>query len=379
MSGGETGSEISQAEQESRKMEAKGYLETLYILNGSKNTDSIISKMKEAVVNDNEPAVRDILLKNAPQVEKIFGLFDFLKHYKKTDARLRHDLGNIAVAVEGFLEVFLFDVQEGKKVDLKNLISVLERWGRYLVGVEDILLRIVSEDVVLPEYNTGVSLDTLSGAINFFSDKELPKMREFVRKDSNEQTTDSAYKEINKKKFDSVSLVDWKRINDELGDREIVGNTGLVGNFLLNALRNSLKDRVEADNVRLSAKIDGDYFVLRVEDDGKGIKKGFLQEKFEGVDKETSERVEVINPHYIFREGASGTGSTGIGLANFDTRLASVGGELYVVTKPKYVDEGVNRFQYGSTDEKAKTVQFDENLKHGTVFEIRLPITQKQK
>jgi len=142
---------------------------------------------------------------------------------------------------------------------------------------------------------------------------------------------------------------------------------------LLNALRNSLKDRVEANNIRLSAEIKDSFFVLRVEDDGKGIASKFLQKDYKEKDEETGEEKDI----YIFHEGASGTGSTGIGLADFDTRLASVGGELYVVSKPKYVAEGIVRFQYGGDDEKAKSVSFDESLEHGTVFEVRLPITQK--
>ncbi len=318
MSGGEIGSEIGELEaikmeeakglleQENRKIAAKEFLEALYFLNSPKNPNSMIAKMKVAVVEDNEPVAREILLENAPQIEKIFGLFGFLKHYKKTDARLKHDLNNIATTVEGFLSVFLMNAKEGDEIEVKSLDGVLKRWGRYLVGVEDILLRIIAEDKILPEYNTGINIDTLSGAINFFSDNELPKIRELAGMDFHGQSADSAYKDVVDKKFSSILPGDWDKISKELGDREIAGNTGLIGNFLLNGLRNSLKDRVEADNIRLSAEIKDDYFVVRIEDDGKGIASKFLQKDYKEKNSETGEEKDV----YIFHEGASGTGST---------------------------------------------------------------------
>src|SRR3989339_420454 len=377
MSGGETSQDVQELEakkmeakreQENRISGAKEFLDVLHSLSDHSLDDSMFPQIKQVVKeNDlNKPEgqeiIKKILLNNANKIKKIIGfaedkdsgqkrttgLFDFLKHYKKTDARLKHDLDNIFVTVRANLSLFLYFAKNGQDIDVDSLDRVLIKWDRCLVGVEDILLRIISETEVVPEYNSGLNIETIGSAINYFANDELTKIILFSKE------PDSAYKKIKYKEFESVDIEEWDKIKEELGDRQIAGNDGLVGNFILNALRNSLKDRVESDHINLSASIKGDWFVMRVEDEEKEI--------------------------YIFHEGASGTGSSGIGLADFDTRLASVGGELYVVSKPKYAKEdGLVRFQYGSTPEKANEVEFDQNLEHGTVFEIRLPITQKQK
>lgn len=399
MSGGEISQDVEEQEfqkmeakkeRENRVKDAKEFLDVLHHLDDHNRDDSMFPQLKNVVKEKdfNQPAgqeeVKKLLIKNSDKIkkiigvaadedagiEKITGLFEYLKHYKKTDARLKHDLNNIFVAVSGYLSFYLFLVEAGENLDIDNLDKILAKWDRSLVGVEDILLRIISETEIVPEYNTGLSVETVSGAIKYFEKDELANISAFSKE------SDSAYKKIDSKEFKSVSLEDWDKINNELGDRQIAGNDGLVGNFILNALRNSLKDRVESDHIKLSASIKGDWFVMRVEDDGKGIASKFLQKGYVEKDEATGVEKEI----YIFHEGASGTGSSGIGLANFDTRLASVGGELYVVSKPKYEKEdGIVRFQYGSTPEKANEVEFDENMEHGTVFEIHLPIVQKQK
>ena len=399
MSGGETSQDVQELEakkmeakreQENRISGAKEFLDVLHSLSDHSLDDSMFPQIKQVVKeNDlNKPEgqeiIKKILLNNANKIKKIIGfaedkdsgqkrttgLFDFLKHYKKTDARLKHDLDNIFVTVRANLSLFLYFAKNGQDIDVDSLDRVLIKWDRCLVGVEDILLRIISETEVVPEYNSGLNIETIGGAINYFANDELAKIILFSKE------PDSAYKKIKYKEFESVDIEEWDKIKEELGDRQIAGNDGLVGNFILNALRNSLKDRVESDHINLSVSIKGGWFVMRVQDDGKGIPSKFLQKGYTEKDETTGEEKEI----YIFHEGASGTGSSGIGLADFDTRLASVGGELYVVSKPKYAKEdGLVRFQYGSTPEKANEVEFDQNLEHGTVFEIRLPITQKQK
>lgn len=377
MTDSEIGSEeMEKIESEAKIMEAKRFLDTLNFLDNRNDPGAMIPQMKKIVLDKdfnqpvNQEIVRKLLLDNVEQIKKISRLFDFLKNYKKTDARVKHDLGNIATMVEGLLAVYLDSAQHDGSMDVGDLDRFLVNWDRYLVGVQDILLRIVSKNEILPEHNTGTTIEVVGGVIDYFSNDELKNIRSFSKE------SDSAYKEIDNKKIDLASTADWDKLTLELGDKQTAGNNGLVGNFLLNALRNSLKDRVEAKNIRLVAEIKGDWFVLRVEDDGKGIADKFLQPDYKEKDEVTGEEKDI----YIFHEGASGTGSTGIGLADFDTRLASIGGELYVVSKPKYEKEdGLVRFQYGSTPEKANEIEFDQNLEHGTVFEIRLPITQKQK
>ncbi len=359
-------------ESESKKMEAQGYLNTLYFLGDNSNPNALIPQLKKIVDDEKlDPTagqiqLRKLFLDNSDKIEKISDLFNFLRSYKKTDARMKHDLSNIAASVEGFLSVYLYSAQNGTDMDLGLLKKVLSRWGRYAVGTEDILLRVVSEKEISQEYQHGLDLDIIKSSMRYFSIDELNNIKSFSKEPG------SAYSEIINKNIDLSVLENWDKLVAELGDRKIGGNSGVVGNFLLNALRNSIKDRILANNIKLTAEIKGDVFVLRVEDDGKGIEKKYLKPEYLEVDSVTGEEKSI----YIFGEGTSGTNSTGIGLSNLDNRIASIGGELYLSSKSNI--DGMVRFQAGGTDEDRDEIHFDENLEHGTVFEIRLPITKEK-
>lgn len=341
-------------EQESKKMEAKSLLNSLHVVN------NVIEGVKHAIDKQNEQAVRDLLVDNDDEIEKLSELAKFLVGNKQIDARVKHDLNNVSTPVFGYLSLYAFIAKSNKKLDLDDIKNnLISTWDRFYVGAGSILLGVISKDTMPSEFNTGLNLDTIQGAVKFLSENELSKLKEFS------SDPKSAYKEIGDKTMNFISDTDWDEIKSELGDRQVNGETSLIGNFILNALRNSIKDKIKAEKISLKIQIVGNELVIRVEDDGTGMDKSLLDPN---------------SQLYIFKEGVSGTGSTGIGLANFDKLLASVGGQLYVVSKQKIADKkyDMTRFQSGNDDEtKKQQVRFDDSLEHGTVFEIRLPITQK--
>ncbi len=363
--GEQVSAEMNRKKEQELKDKASDYLTVLNFLNNRHN-DSFISQVKKNIQINDQVAIDELFLQNEQQITKIFGLFNFLRSNEESIARCQHDLGAIANGVEGNLSLILDYVHEGDEINFELLKNLLYVWDRYFVVVEDMLLRMVSKEKISSEFQTGTDVDALKGVDDYFNTRELESIRVFSTK------AGSAYKKINGIQINLVSNEVWGNLNMELKDKKIGGNSGLVGNFVLNALRNALKDRVEATTVTQAVEIKGDWLVIRIVDNGKGIRPKFLQKGYKEIDEITGKEKEI----YIFHEGASGTGSTGKGLADFDTRLASVGGELYVSTKT--VSDGMIRFQYGSTIEKANEVEFDESLEHGTVFEIRLPIIQKQ-
>lgn len=369
--------EASKLMDEAKKMETKKraseYLEAYFAINNRDDKNSFILKAKEFSELNDEESLRSLLNENKKIIQIILNLYNFLSENKSSFERCRHDLGGIVQNVNGPLQLSFEAVKNDKDVDIDMDFNIdifkifLNTWDRYFIAVEDILIRLISNNEVPDEFQKGVDIDVLVGSNNYFETKELNKIKAFSTSD------DSVYKKINDIKISLVTDSDWERIKTELAGRKIAGANGLIGNFELNALRNAIKDRVEAKEVVQTIEIKDDRLIIRIVDNGKGIRPKFLQKGYKEKDEITGEEKEI----YIFHEGASGTGSTGKGLADFDTRLASVGGELYVSTKT--VNDGMVRFQYGSTAEKANEVEFDESLEHGTVFEIRLPITQKQK
>jgi len=281
---------------------------------------------------EGQEIIRDLFLENAEKIKQMFNILVFLKSEKRMNRQVMHDLNNVAVSAEAMMELSLDSALSNKKIKLEFLNILVSAWDRYLVGLEDILLRVVSKNSISSENNNGLNAEVIGGAINYFAKKEIPYIKSFSKNES------SNYKEIDNKQINILSPEDWDKLMLELGDKQITGNTGLIGNFLLNAMRNSLNDRVQAKNVRLLAQIKDNMFIFRVEDDGKGMATKFLQKDNKEKDEVTDEEKDT----FIFYEGVSDNLSTGTGLADFDTRLASVGGELYVVTKS--VSDGLVRF-----------------------------------
>lgn len=148
-----------------------------------------------------------------------------------------------------------------------------------------------------------------------------------------------------------------------ISDRENVPTaSAVVVNGLANIISNSKK--IKATKVTKSVSREGDTLVIRVVDDGIGLKE---------------EQLKPESLEFIFRLGVSGTGSTGLGLGNLTVRLEEVGGHVVVYSRSK--NENKNGFYKYTSDSKGGSVEQAGSLPINepdvsTIFEIRLPITK---
>lgn len=301
----------------------------------------------------------------------------------KTDnvfsVQYKHDIGNFLVPVVAGFDLLLGEIDEDTNHnDSKNNIyerlrtpikNIVSHWYRCRVGLEDMALRTISENEIPEKFIKGLDIKIIKSVLDFFSMKELQSLRK------KSLLAGSDYKNIDNKELD-ISEIDWRALENKLDNKKIIGNEGLVGNFLINALRNSLKDRVGSIKTKVKIDVVDNELIIRVEDDGKGMEQKHLNPDFKEIDTDTGQQ----RSYFIFDKGVSDTSSSGLGLANFNTRLASTGGALYVVSKRRSV-ESTNepiRYQCGGSDEKKKSVMFDY-VDSGTVFEIHLKLEDKNK
>lgn len=338
-------------QREYEKGEAKKHLNYLY------SVDLVIKEL--AFARDNYPdsvtIMGSILTKNSELLSKATDINDFVRSVKVGQEFSSHDLRGMAGAVEGFL-VGVGMMPEMIK-EVADVDPLLADWDRYKIAVEDILLRILGDDEVPKEFQkSGVGLVAIEKSLAYLKDKEVLKLvAHQVSEHSDEQ---DAYRGVEHRKLTLPSNEDWIKIEQELAGKKINGNTGVVGNFLLNELRNCLKHDVGANSVELSVRIEDDALVIVITDDGHGMMSNQLSE---GSQK------------FIFTRGVSGTKSTGLGVAGFHKRLFSMDGGLRVYSKNDKTHEEI------SYKKSPKELKFGNEQhisgEHGTSFEIRLPIT----
>lgn len=275
----------------------------------------------------------------------------------------RHDVNNDASNAIGYASLIFSEINsDGRNPDPETFSRYLRVfvscWERYWAPVQDILLRYLHDTKVSPEQIHDLDLGMLRRLLENFETQEMVRLKQEATMEK------SDYYKIGEKVLKLE--VDWQGLPAALHGGTVKGNEGVIYNFILNSLRNALKDRVEARNVAMSLTVDGDELVARVVDDGKGINSN-------GLTPDSNE--------FIFKEGSSRTKSTGLGLAYSDQRIKSVGGSLSVVSFNKEERE-INTFSNAS-DFKFDLDEFNQNreaaggVKMNTVFEIRLPIIKK--
>lgn len=349
---------------------------------------NVVSKIRDLMVGGQleSAAVREIFDSNREQI----GLFLENSQYIKKNfgnEYIDHDLGNIVTVVEGFMDFFL---KVSGACDRHSFQSLSNSWERYYVAIQDVYMRTINANEVPDEFNTGLDLGVIREVVNYFGGKEMVKM----------SANTSVYKNLNKKQVSFPTDANWEAIQAKLEGKKIMGNTAVIGNFAVNELRNILRDVVGAEHISVSVKVLPSEVSIRFEDDGCGMNREQL-----GSDNEKS----------IFHKGTSGTGSTGLGIANFDSRVVSMGASMYVLSKPQYNEKMVRgssdeleisdtleatmpdpltgvkayvkhfsdprlepaRFRWGGDDLKMAKVPFVDS-DHGTVFEIRLPIINQE-
>jgi len=316
-------------------------------------------------------------------VDEVLSAVRFVKTQDKLIKQMEHDLKNITQRVfasftilNKFISNNIFGITtEDKAMFFDVLFLLRENWYRFYVAFKDILLKALSESIV-PIENQGSLLDinVLKKVFYFFSSSELPgllKEAEIYKRAGQF----SSYQGIQDRKVNMD--VDWDVLSEHLVGKKIKGDTAVVTNFVLNALRNSLKKRIEVEGehteLRLQIFVENDELVIKVEDTGKG-----MEDKHLNPDSKD----------FIFLSGNSWTGSTGLGLSYINTRLASMGVELRVFSrrvaessaddKPfVYYSNGGGKKDFHMSfyhGEDAEGLVSSNISKHGTLFEIYLPL-----
>lgn len=175
---------------------------------------------------------------------------------------------------------------------------------------------------------------------------------------------------------DVVSIDADPQKNQLRPDEEVLGNSGTLANSLCNILRNAVRayamrvpkkqDRVMG-SVVFSVERKGSELVYTVKDKGTGISP------------------ELLDPHadtYLYKRGASGAGSSGIGLANMPERLGQFG-DIRILSRPygetgDFIDHTTQRKAGGIVSETHTVNPESVEGDWQTLFEIHLPITTKK-
>jgi len=281
---------------------------------------------------------------------------------------LTHDVSNktlvgliahMGVIDEDFFQGNVKCNKESKR-GLEIFYSVLNRW---YVSVEDLLLRSIDDKEISSDNVVPMDLDKMLNVFSNFENEGIGHIfvdeTERVEKGDLEPEN-RQYSQINSKNF----FIEFSEENlkGQLAGRKVMGNDGLIDNLLLNMSRNGLKDQMEAKNVYFDAFVEGNELVLRVMDDGKGISK---------------EYIDPSNQNCIFSHGVSGTGSSGLGLADINTRVPSAGGELRLVSQGRG-EEYTTTFSTGQALSEDYLEKINQNRsadkKIKTAFEIRLKL-----
>lgn len=281
---------------------------------------------------------------------------------------LTHDVSSKTLrTLTSYMEVLDEDFFHGNvrcndmsKRGLKVFYTVLNRW---YVSVEDLLLRGIDNKEVAKDNVVPMDFSKMFDVFDHFKKEGIGDIivDEGERVDKGSLSPENRqYSQINDKEF--IIEFSEDELKKQLAGRKVMGNDGLVDNLLLNMSRNGLKDQMEAKNVYFSAFVEGGELVLRIMDDGKGISKDFIDPS---------------NPKCIFNKGVSGTGSTGLGLSDVNTRVPSVGGELRLASQRRG-ENYVTTFSTTNDLSEDYLKKINQNRpvdkKIMTVFEIRLKL-----
>jgi hypothetical protein len=331
--------------------------------------ESLIEGEDEHTDGELDQRMRDIC-QDAKNFGDIFGqLYDFLKQ-STFCGYVDHDIGPFAQVALGRVELVSLSLEK-KDVDgiKRNISGFMEPWERCYISLEDVLLRVIEPHKVEDDFVGSLDNGMMERMISFFGDKEMGQMlHDGLRKPSAYDPSGSQYQDVRADMYVPEIADDF--FETDLSDREIKGVNGVVLNFMFNCLRNGLKDRMEAENVFLNMKMEGRELVIRIMDDGKGIDTDSLDPSHE---------------RFIFREGESGTESTGFGISNFHSRVESMGGRVKVLS---YKQEEKT---YSGFDSDNQDNNWESDLKEfngrrdskrlnpvNTMFEVRLPLIDKK-
>ena len=332
-------------------------------------------------------------------VRQITNALGFVKFKKELLSQFDHDTKGIGARVKGALDSLIDLVSNGitenRGVDFfyKSFEAFQNSWDRFYVSFKDILLKFLSEKTVpLEMQEQEFDMGTLRRVLSFFEKTEVPDL---IKTSHNlerlKNTNSEIYERVTNGKgnpYEGIENrkitmdIDWDGLSEQLVGKKIKGDTAVVASSLVSILSNPLKKRIEVEGEHTELKvkifIKGNEVVFRIEDTGKGIE---------------DKHLDPTNKDFMFLPGNSGTGSTGLGLFNVHTRLASMGIELRVFSrrvneivggkenmdsKPYvYYSNGGGEKDYHMSfyhGKDAKGLVSSNISNHGTLFEIYLSL-----
>lgn len=302
---------------------------------------------------------------------------------------ISHDLAGVAAALLGYIP----SVDEPYRMpDLSILKQIKSAYPAYSLILKDILLKFLENEGEFNLQPKAVEMGMLKQGFEYFfvtSGAMARRVEELFRKQFG-GLPENYRAEVEK----HLSKMDGILRDDE----EVVAEAGVLFNALSNIIRNSCKESVKSSAINFDFKRIGDELVFLVADDGVGMNEKQLRPHLKEGDEEfnssaeinfeesadpNSAPVEHANPQYIFSEGkeSSGTGSTGLGLAQAPERLAKFANARLRVwsRKGNAVVADYNVFPEDNGEEiPFKNLKLEGgNVPVSTIFEIRLPITKK--
>ncbi len=263
---------------------------------------------------------------------------------EKSQHFLEHDMQNITTSFWGALSLMRPDLEKVANLSGKEMLDALlsDRASR----VVDIAVKKWPQIVLIME---DISIRSREA-----QNKELPAPRplnlDILRAALESMQSDSYLKTKLKTIFFTKGLIN--------ADEEVLTRPGVVGNFIFNVTRNAAKEKVDANKIDIFAERKGDELVFGIKDNGIGM---------------SAEQLDPKSEKFIFNEGegSSGTGGTGLGLADAPARLNKYAGAKVACASRLREQTAVARFPLDSEIDLSPTAS--------TMFEIRLPITKKQK
>jgi signal transduction histidine kinase len=320
-----------------------------------------LRKINRGVLDVKAKQELSALLKEIPTLVCLqLNNFTFLKNKNLTGTtQVEHDLNNFSAGLFGVVELIKENEEAGLKAvaanDLGGVLNDLQLVCEYSPG-----FIITLEDILLHEQNLESDKENV-GQRALDLDFLLAGIRQLVMSGAVDGRVN--------KLFSSLKFLSSEGILKET--EEIVTQPAVIGNFLFNVMRNASKEKTDTKHVNFYILREGDELVIRIVDAGIGM---------------TKEQLDPNSKKFIFGTGkeSSGTGSTGIGLADADKRLSKyANSQVRVWSRPRENTEAdYNTFPSDNNDEIPVVVMEsgeDDSITGlvSTVFELRLPIIQK--
>lgn len=375
-----------EAQAEMFKEEGRGYIRKMYVFDTEIYREVKNLNPTELLAEDNS-SLRGLVIDWMSGIKSVVSFFNSELLCGELPRQARHDLKSVGNVLDMNAVYLSETLQECDGEDLDQQFNkVIKIWPFYFSVIEDVLLRGLDETKVEKEFVGTLDIDRLQDAISFIDTNAKETWNQEERqKDIYNEPSRGQYPFM----YNNGELFDSIRNELTIDNVEVKGNTSVVVNYLSNALSNALKERIGATQVSLEVSIDKvtSELVLRLIDNGKGMLPEHLDPNHpinKSITRNNKKRKDegktALHTYFIFEYGASGDPddlkekkSTGLGLANFHERSASMGATLRVMSRRKSSGE---ESVYTNVPDRALP-EVSIGSKHGTIFELRLPIIHK--